>query len=81
MLFTFITCKEALRRLDDYIDRELTLDEMERVQRHLALCRTCARKFAFEARVLSDVREKLQRIEAPEDLVESLLRSLPPSVG
>jgi anti-sigma factor (TIGR02949 family) len=72
MLFNLYTCKEALQRLDDYIDRELTPQEMKRVQLHLKICRTCAKKFAVEASVIAEVRAKLRRVEVPAGLKENL---------
>jgi anti-sigma factor (TIGR02949 family) len=72
MLFNLYTCKEALQRLDDYIDHELTPQERKHVQLHLKLCRKCAQKFAFEASVVAEVRAKLRRIEVPAGLKANL---------
>jgi len=63
-----LTCEEIFRRLDDYLDRELSADEMRLVKEHLDTCAQCAREHAFDRRMLDDVREKVQRIEAPGDL-------------
>jgi anti-sigma factor (TIGR02949 family) len=70
------TCEEALRRLDDYLDRELRPDEMQHVQEHLETCAVCAKEFAFEASVIGVVRTKLQRIDVPADLRTRLARLL-----
>jgi mycothiol system anti-sigma-R factor len=70
------TCEEAFRRLDDYVDRELSDEEMGRVQEHLETCAVCAREFAFETSVLQHVRTKLHRIRAPATLRERLSRLL-----
>lgn len=70
------TCEEALRRLDDYLDRELSAEEMTLVREHLETCAACASEFTFEARVLGEVREKLRRIVAPAELRERLRRLL-----
>lgn len=78
MLFNLYTCREALQRLDDYIDRELPPQEMQRVQRHLRLCHACAKKFAFEAEIVEGVRAKLQRIHAPADLMAKVSAALSP---
>ena len=32
-----MSCEEAFRRLDDYLDRELSPDEMRQVEEHLSL--------------------------------------------
>lgn len=60
-------CREALARLDDFVDRELSTDEQRKVAQHLKICRECARKFAFEEEFVATLREKAQQI-APPDL-------------
>ena len=70
------TCEEAFRRLDDYLDRELTSEEMELVHEHLETCAGCAREFNFEASVLAGVREKLRQIDLPESLQLRILSVL-----
>jgi anti-sigma factor (TIGR02949 family) len=63
-----LTCEEIFRRLDDYLDRELSAEEMTRVKEHLDTCAQCATEHAFDRRLLDDVREKVQRIDTPTDL-------------
>ncbi|MGE0441282.1 MAG: anti-sigma factor [Gemmatimonadales bacterium] len=63
------TCEDVFRRLDDYLDRELSAEEMRLVREHLDACAQCASEHRFESRVLADVREKLTRIRAPEGLI------------
>jgi len=67
------TCEEAFRRLDDYLDRELTPEETALVHEHLETCAGCAREFSFEASVLRGVREKLRQIDLPESLQSRIL--------
>ena len=67
------TCEEAFRRLDDYLDRELTPEETALVHEHLETCAGCAREFSFEASVLRGVREKLRQIDVPESLQSRIL--------
>jgi anti-sigma factor (TIGR02949 family) len=71
-----MTCEEAFRRLDDFIDRELGAEEMRLVQEHLAVCAQCTREFNFEISVIEGVREKLSRIVAPPDLMARIAGSL-----
>lgn len=71
-----LTCVELFRRLDDYLDRELNADEMRLVREHLETCAVCAAEYAFEASVLENVREKLQRIKAPKDLMSKISRMI-----
>ncbi len=70
------TCELALRRLDDYLDRELTIEEMERVSAHLEFCAHCAGMFAAEADLLQGIRNRLQRIAVPPNLSARLLNAL-----
>lgn len=71
-----LTCEETFRRLDDFLDRELSPDEMRRVQEHLDTCEACTREFRFEASVLESVKAKLRRIAAPSDLLSRITRRI-----
>jgi anti-sigma factor (TIGR02949 family) len=75
------TCEETIRRLDDYLDRELTPHEMQLVNEHLEVCAMCASEYAFEATALDRLRDKLSRIAAPADLMAKVSRSLERSKG
>jgi anti-sigma factor (TIGR02949 family) len=75
------TCEEAIRRLDDYLDRELTPHEMQLVQEHLAVCALCASEYAFEASALERLRDKLHHIPAPADLMTKVSRALEQARG
>lgn len=59
------TCEETFRRLEDYLDRQLTPEENRLVEAHLQECVRCATEFQFEAGLLSDIRAKLTRIQVP----------------
>ena len=63
-----MTCEEAFRRLDEYLDRELTPEEMSLVHDHLSTCEGCAAEFRFESRLLDGLKAKLRRLSVPEDL-------------
>jgi anti-sigma factor (TIGR02949 family) len=75
------TCEETIRRLDDYLDRELTPHEIQLVNEHLAVCAICASEYAFEARTLERLRDKLHRIAAPADLLTKVSRALERAQG
>ncbi len=70
------TCSEAYRRIDDYLDRELTLEEIGKVEEHLSFCEMCAKEFQFEASVISAVRMKLQSYVVPSELMSRISQSL-----
>ena len=67
------TCLETVRRLDDYLDRELSAAETIEVERHLQTCEGCLGRFKFEGAVLDELRMKLRRVPIPETL-EARLR-------
>ena len=71
-----MTCSEVFQRLDDYLDRELTPEEVERVRSHLELCAVCAAEVRFEESVLRSVRGKLQRIALPAGLEARVWREV-----
>jgi anti-sigma factor (TIGR02949 family) len=71
------SCLETVRRLDDYLDRELSEAESHEVERHLETCDRCLQRFRFEAAVVEDLRMKLRRVTVPgalESRVRDLLR-------
>ncbi len=71
-----MTCEEAFRRLDDFMDRELRAEEMRQIHEHLAICAQCTREFNFEISVVNGVRNKLSRIAAPPNLLARVAASL-----
>ena len=46
-----IGCEEALRRLAEFIDCELSESEQDNVERHLRTCRSCYSRMEFESRL------------------------------
>ena len=66
------TCEELLRRLNDYLDRELSEAEMTMVKEHLDTCAQCASEHAFEDSVLRELKDKLRRIDLPQSLVDKV---------
>jgi mycothiol system anti-sigma-R factor len=67
-----LTCEEMFRRLDDYLDRELTPAEMQQVKDHLENCARCASEYRFDETVLRQVRERLARVQAPAGLLDAI---------
>ena len=66
------TCEEVVRRLNDYLDRELSAAEMAMMKEHLDTCAQCASEHAFEASVLEELKRKLRRIDLPQSLVDKV---------
>lgn len=69
-------CQESFDRLDDYLDRELTAEEMAIVRGHVLECERCAKEFACEETWIREVRGKLRRIDVPEALTARIRRAL-----
>jgi Putative zinc-finger len=61
-------CELVLRRLDDYLDRELSATEMDVVTEHLEQCLQCAMAFSREEDLLQAIRAKLRRLAVPAGL-------------
>ncbi|MFN0152222.1 MAG: anti-sigma factor family protein [bacterium] len=71
-----LTCDDVFARLDDFLDRQLSAAEMDAVRIHLERCAECANEYAFEGRVLEDLRAKLRRVRVPERLSEAITNRL-----
>ena len=71
-------CEEAFRRLDEFLDRRLSPEEMRIIEEHLEICAWCAREFNFEASVLYGMKGKLRQLDMPPNLVSKILSQLPP---
>lgn len=54
---TDIRCHEALQRLYEYLDGELSADQADDVQRHLDICEACYP----EVRLTTELRDALHR--------------------
>jgi anti-sigma factor (TIGR02949 family) len=44
-------CEQALKRLVEFIDRELPDSEHDSVEQHLRVCRNCCSRMEFESRL------------------------------
>ncbi len=76
------TCEDAFRRLDDYLDRRLSPDDMRQIEDHLRICYSCTQEFTFEASVLEGVKQKLRHLAAPpSDLLTRILAQLSAGEG
>jgi len=66
------TCEQVFRRLDDYVDRELTAEEIDRVEEHLATCAQCASEARFERGLVEGLKTKIRRIDVPASLLDRI---------
>jgi anti-sigma factor (TIGR02949 family) len=75
------TCQEVFQRLNDYLDRELSAEEMALVRAHLDTCAQCASEYAFESSALGELKAKLRRIDLPQSVlakIQAILSNPPP---
>ena len=68
------SCAQVFARLDDYVDRELSADDLVQIERHLEICATCASEFRLEGRLLRTIRGNLRRIALPPGLESRVWR-------
>ncbi len=75
----FITCKELIEFLADYLDGELPAPERREFDRHLAVCPSCVNyletykgTIALGRAALCDPDEAPPK-EVPEDLIKAIL--------
>ena len=66
-----IGCDEALRRLFEYLDRELDGARHAEMEQHLHTCRACYSRAEFEKRLKGKLSE-LGREEVPPPFVQRI---------
>ncbi|UCF41657.1 MAG: mycothiol system anti-sigma-R factor [Gemmatimonadota bacterium] len=71
-----IDCLEALDRLYDYIDGELTPARAEEVRRHLEQCKPCLKVSEFETAWVQFLEARTRVRQAPAGLRKRVLESL-----
>ena len=69
-------CEETYKRMQDYLDRELSPSEMALVKDHLSGCGICTEEFEFEWTVLRKIGRTLADTEIPPDLTERVFAAL-----
>lgn len=70
-----IACHEAVKRLWEYLDDTVALDERVLVEEHLARCRTCCGELEF-AKELRRVLATRSPDELPRDVLHRLNRTI-----
>lgn len=65
-----INCKEAAKKLYEYLDRQLTDAEAAEVREHLERCPPCLDYYRFEEGVLTRVGQVCREVQVPATLVE-----------
>lgn len=70
-----IDCEEALKRLFEYLDRELDPKREQEVERHLRSCRACYSRAEFEKRLKGQLSAAANE-RIPETLEQRVRRLL-----
>jgi anti-sigma factor (TIGR02949 family) len=55
-------CEQALKRLVEFVDRELPESEHDSVEQHLRICRNCCSRMEFE----SQLKERLSTLSTED---------------
>ncbi len=69
-------CQDCLERLYQYLDKELSVDDVAVVRRHLDDCSGCSDHFYFEARFIQKIRDACADERAPEHLRQRIVLRL-----
>lgn len=67
-----LNCRQCVDRLGDFVDRELSAEEIAAVEHHLEECFGCSREFRFEGAMLESIKGTLRRVQAPPSLLERI---------
>ncbi len=68
----YYSCEEAVKRLNEYLDHQMTDAERIVVLKHLEICRPCLRRFTFEQTLVVSLRHKVALLCVPVAVKEKL---------
>jgi anti-sigma factor (TIGR02949 family) len=69
-----IVCEEALRRLLDFLNHELSGEHRAEVEQHMRICQACCSRAEFESRLKRKLNELEKEPASPE--MRARIRSL-----
>ena len=69
-------CREAIERLYEYLDQELTPDVRQTLERHLRMCADCLQHVEFERAFLRFLEARARGRGAGPDVKRRILREL-----
>lgn len=73
---TSLTCAEAIEKIYEFLDGELTPAVEEGIRTHLAVCRKCYPSFRHEEVFLRFLEQRTRIEEAPPDLRRHIMKML-----
>jgi mycothiol system anti-sigma-R factor len=71
-----MTCQEAVKRLYEFLDRELDNVTAAQIETHLDLCRLCCDHLEFERKMKELIHNSCISEKAPQILKDKILSKL-----
>ena len=71
-----IDCKELTKNIYFYLDKELIVAEVKKIEEHLKNCTHCLGHYEFEVALQKLIKEKGRQIKMPDELKEKILSKL-----
>ena len=71
-----MNCREALDRVYEFLDKDLTPEVEREVREHLEACKPCGQNFDFEQTFLKFLQARCRTRSAPPDLKRRILNDL-----
>jgi anti-sigma factor (TIGR02949 family) len=73
---TSLTCAQAIERIYEFLDGELTPQVEEGIRAHLAICRNCYPNFRHEEVFLRFLEQRARMEKAPPELRRRIMQML-----
>ena len=73
----YISCREVIDFLVDYLDGKLSPADLRRFERHLAVCESCVAYLQTYQQTVRLARDLDEETDLPEELVAAVLASRP----
>ena len=71
----YFDCEDTKQRVHEFLQNELTDEDIERIVAHLANCEHCEHHFEFESAFNHVVKDSCQEAE-PEELANRILNNI-----
>jgi mycothiol system anti-sigma-R factor len=71
-----MTCEEAVKKLYEYLDKELDIATTEQIDKHMELCRSCCDHMEFEKNIRNLVQQTCIKEKAPVQLRNKIMGKL-----
>jgi anti-sigma factor (TIGR02949 family) len=65
-------CRDAARRLYDYLDGEIGTADADKIREHLLRCKRCCNKAEFEKILRSILRSNVRRQKVPPSVLKRI---------